>query len=311
MKTRNDLDRLLVTFLDDGETELPESALQSVRAGIDRTRQRVVIGPWREPAMPNLTRTVAVLAAAVVILAIGVFSLSGLPVATSGPPSVAAPPTPSTAPSATSAAESPAIPAYPAYRWPQALAPGDYSTSMAWDLPFEIRFTVPAGWESRDVEVVKGPAFVSVQVVRNTFADPCLGIEADPAVGPGVDDLAAALVLDNPAIVATQATPVELGGRSAATLSYEPAADVDCVGEASQLWALPADLMLPIGPLGPPSFPLRAEAHLVWIIDVDGTRLVIDASAGPDPTPELRAEVQSIVDSIGFGSLTQRIAVGS
>ena len=38
----------------------------------------------------------------------------------------------------------------------------------------------------------------------------------------------------------------------------------------------------------------------LWILDVDGERLVIDASTLPDATAEDRAELERVVDSIRF-----------
>ena len=56
MTTPRDPDRLIRAFLDEGSTELPDRAYDAVRAHIERTRQRVVIGPWREPPMPTIAR---------------------------------------------------------------------------------------------------------------------------------------------------------------------------------------------------------------------------------------------------------------
>src|SRR5205823_5609082 len=69
MTAPRDPDRLISAFLSEGETDLPDWAFEAVRRDIHRTRQRVVLGPWREPNMTTLAR-VAIAAAAVV--AIGV-----------------------------------------------------------------------------------------------------------------------------------------------------------------------------------------------------------------------------------------------
>ena len=64
MTSMHDPDRLIRAFLDEGQTELPARTYDAVRDHIERTRQRVVIGPWREPDMSNIAR-IAVAAAAV------------------------------------------------------------------------------------------------------------------------------------------------------------------------------------------------------------------------------------------------------
>ena len=84
-------DELIDAFLDEGRDDLPDRAFDAVRGEIHRTRQRVVIGPWREPQMSNLAK-VALAAAAVVAVLFGASRL--LPTA-SGPGTTNASPTPS------------------------------------------------------------------------------------------------------------------------------------------------------------------------------------------------------------------------
>ena len=63
-------DELIDAFLDEGRDDLPDRAFDAVRGEIHRTRQRVVVGPWREPRMSNLAK-VALAAAAVVAVLFG------------------------------------------------------------------------------------------------------------------------------------------------------------------------------------------------------------------------------------------------
>ena len=80
MTAPRDPDRLIDAFLGAGPTELPERTYDAVRDHIEHTRQRVVIGPWREPNMSNLAK---IAIAAVVVLAVG-FGASRLLPGTSG-----------------------------------------------------------------------------------------------------------------------------------------------------------------------------------------------------------------------------------
>ena len=69
MNTTRDPDRLVRAFLDEGTTQLPDRAFDEIRVAIEDTRQRVVIGPWREPRMSNLMRLVAAAAVVAVVVA--------------------------------------------------------------------------------------------------------------------------------------------------------------------------------------------------------------------------------------------------
>ena len=67
MSRLRDPDARIRAFLDEGRTELSDRAYDAVRAGIDRTRQRIVIGPLAEPRIPGIA-TFAIGAAAVLIV---------------------------------------------------------------------------------------------------------------------------------------------------------------------------------------------------------------------------------------------------
>jgi hypothetical protein len=62
-----DPDARILAFLDEGPTELSDRAYDAVRAGTDRTRQRIAIGPFTEPRIPSIA-TFAIGAAAVLIV---------------------------------------------------------------------------------------------------------------------------------------------------------------------------------------------------------------------------------------------------
>jgi hypothetical protein len=67
MTAHDDLDRQLTAFLRDGPDELPYESFDAVRDRTERTRQRVVIGPWRLPEM-NKILTFGLAAAAVLVI---------------------------------------------------------------------------------------------------------------------------------------------------------------------------------------------------------------------------------------------------
>ena len=57
MTVPRDPDARIRAFLDEGRTDLPDRAYDAVRAGIDRTRQRIVIGPLAAPRVPTVTNS--------------------------------------------------------------------------------------------------------------------------------------------------------------------------------------------------------------------------------------------------------------
>ena len=66
MSTTRDLDRLMEAFLEDGPAVLPDRVLEAIADDIDRTDQRAVTGPWRNPLMNRSLFAAAVVVAALV-----------------------------------------------------------------------------------------------------------------------------------------------------------------------------------------------------------------------------------------------------
>ena len=88
MTAQRDFEGLIEAFLEDGPRVLPNRSYDAVRAAIEHTRQRVVIGPWR---IDQVTRfaTYGIAAAAVVLIAvmgIGLLPAGGDPFAPGASP---------------------------------------------------------------------------------------------------------------------------------------------------------------------------------------------------------------------------------
>ena len=165
-----------------------------------------------------------------------------------------------------------------------------------------VTLTVPPGWEDRGgggfvfkSDVPPG-GFNDVGVgfwnVANVYADPCGVRLADPPVGPTVDDLASALA-DLPGD-ATTASDIVVDGFPGKQIEFtlpDFTQDPDCV--SFYLWQEGVD--------GPGWWGVQPNQHnRVWILDVDGTRLVIMAWYLPDTSHEDRAALEEIVNSIQF-----------
>jgi hypothetical protein len=279
-------DTLITAFLAEGQEELPERAFDAVRRDINRTRQRVVIGPWREPQLSTITRLAI---AAAVIVAVGVAWINFAPTGNIG-----GPPTP--VPTA-----SPVVTARPIVS-NSSLEPGRYVFlwSLAADAEGEpgpsIQVTVPsAGWTSFDAFAADknygpgsagaGPSFV-VWKITSTYTDPCThDTVASPEPGPGIDELLEALA-DQPGITAGALTPVTIDGYTGKYVDLTVATDIaTCAGGSFFPWL---DKFVQG----------NNELLRVYALDVDGFRLTFFLRIPERTTPADRTELEAMVDSV-------------
>lgn len=98
MNTRRDPDRLIHDFLMEGGTELADEVYVTVRDRIEATRQRAVIGSWREPDVNRYLKFALAAAAVLAIAVVGYRQFGSADVTGSGP-SVS--PAPTSTPTAT------------------------------------------------------------------------------------------------------------------------------------------------------------------------------------------------------------------
>ena len=152
MTAHQDRDARIDAFFETGQPDLPDRAFHAIRRDIHRTRQLLVLGPFREPTL--LPRARYPIAAAVV-LASGIVLLSLRPVA--GPGGSPAP-TPTVAPSAF---VSPSV----------AASPSGPTTFISPQYGYSLR--LPVGW-------ISSPALVRWDGVREPGPD----VESDKFVGP-------------------------------------------------------------------------------------------------------------------------------
>jgi hypothetical protein len=178
------------------------------------------------------------------------------------------------------------------------LEAGTYVTSD----PFFVRvtFTVPDRWEGNvggeyfaGVNPVGRPGGVNFLGVGKADADPCHFDQGfkDPAIGPSVDDFAVELANDS-GLVDKFPTKINLSGYSGRQLFMTaPASFEGCTlsPDGFAVWQLP---------LGANYSMLAGQTSRLLILDVDGSRLVIDIPQLPGQTAKERAEAQALVDSI-------------
>jgi hypothetical protein len=293
--TARDPDVMIGAFLGEGPTELPNRTYDGVREHIHHTRQRVAIGPWREPNMMTFAK-VAIAAAAVVAVGLAWINLGRSQTGVgSGPTS-----SPSAAPTSSPASE--ALPA-------ATLEPGTtYRISAEGSVgSHPMTFTVPGrDWFAIDTTGIVGKDVLgekpmydiafSMWRVGNVYADACrwTGTELDPILGRTVDDLANALSAQI-GRSGTQPTDVTIDGYSGKKVELSLPADLDpkeCDGGEVRTWIAATG-----GGYG--GFVYGAgQKNTVYILDVDGERLVIDTMYLPGTSAETLAELDQIIDSI-------------
>ena len=130
-------------------------------------------------------------------------------------------------------------------------------------------------------------AYVGLYPGGNVFSDPCLTDEeagADLPVGPTVDDLVTALA-DHPSLDVTAPVDVTLAGYSGTYLDLTVPDDIsECVRY------LPMDHH--IYAQGP------GQRWHMWILDVDGVRVLVETNDYAGTPAGRLAEEQAIVDSL-------------
>jgi hypothetical protein len=141
-------------------------------------------------------------------------------------------------------------------------------------------FTVAMYKDSPDPPAGQAIGFL---IVDNVYADPCnLGAgQLDPAVGPEPMDLAQALAAQT-GTESTDPVSVEIDGYSGVYLDYRNTGEGDCLSMTR--W--------------PGREALVGERDQVWILDVDGTRLVIDAASFDGTAEADVAEMRTMVESL-------------
>jgi hypothetical protein len=292
--TARDPDRLIKAFLDEGQSDLPDRAFDAVRRDIHRTRQRVVIGPWRQPNM-NMFARVAIAAAAVVAVGFAWVNFGPSRVGPGVGTQPAPTPTPSPRPLPGGVLD---------------LEPGRYWLNAgpalnAAPLP-RIALTVPAGWTADGDLVLKnyapdlnpgeldpsdagaGPSLVAWQI-SGTFVDPCTNHTlVTPTPGPGIDALADALA-HQPGTTAGPPTAVTVDGYSGKVVELTVTADITKCRDNFHIWASSDGNSRWVQGTN--------EMNRIYILDVGGQRFTFSARIPARTTAADRAELEAIIGS--------------
>ncbi len=173
------------------------------------------------------------------------------------------------------------------------------------DIP--VTFTVPDNWVVGGFSYADnqgGAPGVVFDGITNIYVDACQWVLLDPPVGPTVDDLVAAWS-NLPDFAATTAVDVTVDGYAGKQFEFTvpPYDRAGCkvkvdVGQVYALW----DFTGMNKEDAPGYFAWSSHLHLqIWVLDVDGTRLVIGATTLPTTSPQDRADLDAVLTSIQIG----------
>jgi hypothetical protein len=302
-------DELIDAFLDEGRDDLPDRAFDAVRGEIHRTRQRVVIGPWREPHMSNLAKVALAAAAVVAVL----FGASRLLPSTPGPGSTPPPPTPSptVTPTDTAAPSAAFISPGPICDDLDAsgpLEPGTYSVSNAVNTLVPYTVEVPAGWTLLGGCIIANGAtdaesdvlFVTWNV-SHIFPDACHWDESNVVPAGTTAAELTDLLRSQSGRVPSATTDVQVDGFAAKRTEFTVAPGIDpatCTGGPPGF--------LRFWPNAGPDFQSgfccspAGSTDDTRIADVNGQRVVVIIERSAAARPADVAAAEAIVDSIKF-----------
>jgi hypothetical protein len=293
MSADRDVTGIVRSWLDEGVTALPDRVLDAVLDQVPATPQRRATW-WparRFPPMSNTIR-IGVAAAVVVIAAIIGFNYVNSNVGSGEPTPI---PSSTAIPTATPVA----IPPLPPWGAP-ALDPGRYTVVVPGST-VTAALTVGDGWTPGGFYLMNPPDFtkqVSFWTVENVYEDLCdPGSLPDPAIGPTVDDLVAALDAQANTYM-SPAVDVEVGGFAGKRVTMAedfPAVPSDL---CSQIASEPlAYFVIPGGGQAPEA---EGDIDTFWIIDVDGQRVVISGSQVDPEDADATTTIAGVIESIEF-----------
>lgn len=318
MTTSRDPDRLIRAFLQEGEEELPDRLYDVVRAEIEQTGQRVFIGPWRFPTM-NRFLSIGAAAAVIVVALIAGAQLFGSPSNTGGPE---VEPTPTPQPTANTTASPTPDPTAEPSAW-TGLPEGAFVIA---DEPVRVTVNMTApGWtvlqgldaitkndDGLDSPDSVGGAFVAwgfpVGSEFLVYGDPCDWVTTTPETAATTPDEIATALGAQAQTETTTPVDVTIGGYSgkAITLEVPMSYEVPGATREEEFAACDESTYAFYGVSGEPGPTRNAQGpgqiDELWILDVDGAIMILDATYGPAAPAELVAEMRALAESATFGA---------
>lgn len=292
--------RTVVSWLREDAHEDAERVLLAALNEIDHTQQRRSWWPARRSAdMSNLAKVLVATAAVVAVAFVGINLLPGSGTGSGGvqptPSPTATPsptPTPTPPPTPTPTLAAHALTPFAPVGVDGEEDPRAASITFAFSAPpIWERFEELGVWPSVLGNEPPDGAFVGFYRGGDLFSEPCRTeqAEAEPddpvAVGPTVADLVTALV-DHPSLDVTDPVDVTLAGYSG---TYLDLTVPDDISECARYRPMADWHHYAQGP---------GQRWHMWILDVDGVRVVVETNDYPGTPPERLAEAQAIIESL-------------
>lgn len=316
MSAHRDIDRMIQSFLAEGPMELPDASYDEVRDRMEQKRQRTFIGPGRTPDV-NRYLKIGLAAAAVVLIAVVGFQFLG----TSNPGGPGA--SESAEPSATAAPSEPAQSAW------AGLAAGPFVVNSA-DDPVQVTVNIASpGWlalsafdaVNKDDDGLDAPETVGAALLAwawpagtgfNVYGDPCqwsTTIPETPATTP--DEIAAAFAAQASSD-ATAPVDVTVGGFAGKTITLHvpmsfdlPNASreekfADCDDFTFRFYGIEGETGKAEDTQSGRGAQGAGQIDELWILDVNGAIVILDATYGPAAPADLVEELRTLAESATF-----------
>jgi hypothetical protein len=300
MDTERDVTRLVQSWLRTDEHESADRVLDNVLALLDATPQRRSWWPARRIAPMNVFAKLAAAAAAVAVVAL--FAIIAIPHSSGGIGGSSAPPSLTPSPSISAPPGPSSSPVAAVFPPDGKLAIGSHSMTRG---GVQLSIDVPtAEWHSEQGFFINKDIAVRPEWASFLFWDPSpLGVYADPcthelgpSVGPSTADLAAAVSTKPGINLVGGPSDVMVGGRAAKYVVIKVPENAKCLAGDGGFYLWHADVNQ-----GEVRYATALGVTLrVWIVDVDRTRLFIEAESFKEAGPNVGREIQKVVDSIQF-----------
>lgn len=294
-RTERDMTRIVRSWLEDGVTRLPDRVLDAVERQLVDTHQRRA--GWlarRFPMMNSTSVRYGIVAAAFVLVAI--LAWNYLPAPNTGGPEPTSSPTasPMPLPPGDSNLEPGTYRTTPFAQGLWGMCEGQPGcTESPADDSIAFTVTVPDGWSVSGlggiwVDSNAPPDGAMLIFWRGgwLYEDPCNAFGAPSIeVGPTTDDFVAALA-DHPLLDVTTPVAVTLAGYSGTYVDVRAPANLDECASDYRIWD--------------PGIYAQGPEHRwhLWILDVEGTRVVVQTMDFPGTSDERRAQLQAMLDSL-------------
>jgi hypothetical protein len=316
MTTSRDPDRLIRAFLAEGDETLHDQVYDAVRAHIEDTPQRAGSGAWRMPIMNRIVGFGLAAAAVVAAVIIGA-QLIGSPGGGFGGPGDD--PSPSVEPSAAEATPEPT---------PQASArsglPDGPFVVTGTDDPVHVTVNIAApGWKlltgfdavDKADDGLDPPEYAGGVLLAwgwpsgtafNVYGDSCqwsTTIPESPATTP--EEIAAALAAQADT-EATEPIDVTIGGYAGKAITLQVPLSYDIPGATrDERFAACDQSEFGFYGIEGESLPARnaqgaGQIDELWILDVDGSIVILDAAYSPATPADLVEELRALAESATF-----------